>query len=99
MSGRLKDNIIIVTGGAGLIGKHIVNFCEKEGAKVINVDLSHQTDLEVGTYQCDLTDYSAILKLVSDVKERYGRINGLVNNAYPRTIDWGMKFEDIPYQS
>jgi NAD(P)-dependent dehydrogenase (short-subunit alcohol dehydrogenase family) len=26
-------------------------------------------------------------------------VDGLVNNAYPRTIDWGNKFEDINYHS
>ena len=29
----------------------------------------------------------------------YGRIDGLVNLAYPRTKDWGLKFEDISLES
>ncbi len=99
MFGRLKDNVIIVTGGDGLIGKHIVNYCKNEGAKVINVDINHETDITNGLYNCDLTDESSISKLVESVKEQFGRIDGLVNNAYPRTKDWGEKFEDIPYES
>lgn len=31
--------------------------------------------------------------------ERYKRVDGLVNNAYPRTRDWGVRFEDVPYDS
>jgi NAD(P)-dependent dehydrogenase (short-subunit alcohol dehydrogenase family) len=27
------------------------------------------------------------------------KLDGLVNNAYPRTKDWGSRFEDIPYES
>lgn len=99
MSGRLEGNVIIVTGGDGLIGKHIVNYCRKEGAQVINVDMNHEMDMENGLYKCDLTNKSDILKLVEDVQIHYGRIDGLVNNAYPRTRDWGAKFENIPYES
>ena len=99
MSGRLKDKIIIITGGAGLIGRHIVNDCVKEGAKVIDVDLNYSIDLENGKYGCDLTNSNNVLKLVEDVKDYFGRIDGLVNNAYPRTSDWGDKFEDINLDS
>jgi len=99
MSGRLTDKIIIVTGGGGLIGKHIVDYCITEGATVINVDLNHKTDLNKGTYQCDLTNTDKIDQLVIDVISFFGRIDGLVNNAYPRTDDWGARFEDITYLS
>ena len=30
---------------------------------------------------------------------KYGKIDGLVNNAYPRTSDWGAKFEDVDIAS
>lgn len=99
MSGRLKDKIIIVTGGAGLIGKYIVDNCINEGGVVINVDLNHQTDLKNGFYQCDLTCQESIVVMVNEIVNYFGRIDGLVNNAYPRTSDWGKKFEDIPYES
>lgn len=99
MSGRLTDKVIIVTGGAGLIGKHIVNKCREEGAKVVDVDINNNTDLSKGIYKCDLTDKKQIIKLVEDVNQFYDRIDGLVNNAYPRTSDWGAKFEDIAYES
>src|SRR5690606_23920865 len=32
---------------------------------------------------------------IEEIMNVYGRIDGLVNNAYPRTGDWGNKFEDI----
>ncbi|MCS4227931.1 SDR family oxidoreductase [Sphingobacterium sp. BIGb0165] len=99
MPGRLENKVIIVTGGAGLIGKHIVNYCRNEGAVVVDVDINNDVDLSKGIYACDLTDESQIVKLVDDVKNFYGRIDGLVNNAYPRTKDWGLQFEKIPYAS
>jgi len=99
MSTRLKDKVIIITGGNGLIGKPIVRHCLDNGAVVINVDINHETNFSNGTYNCDLTNPDAIVQLVKDIKNKYGRIDGLVNNAYPRTADWGVKFEDIPFQS
>ncbi len=96
---RLKDKVIIVTGGAGLIGQHIVDKCLQDGAIVIDVDINNKTNWEAGKYGCDLTDKDSIIKLVEEVFKKYGKIDGLVNNAYPRTFDWGAKFEDISYES
>ena len=98
-SNRLKDKIVIVTGGSGLIGKSIVKHLKENGATVINADLTVETNWENGDYQCDVTSESNIVQLIQNVLERFGKIDGLVNNAYPRTADWGVKFEDIPLES
>ncbi|WP_433901934.1 SDR family oxidoreductase [Sphingobacterium puteale] len=99
MSGRLIGQIIIVTGGSGLIGKPIVDYCKNEGAKVINVDINQETSLEKGRYNCDLTKADEVDQMIDDVVSYFGRIDGLVNNAYPRTNDWSAKFEEIKFQS
>jgi len=98
-SNRLEDKIVIVTGGNGLIGKSIVKHLKENGATVINADLTVETNLENGEYQCDVTSEDSIVQLIQTVLEKYGKIDGLVNNAYPRTSDWGVKFEDIPLES
>ena len=48
---------------------------------------------------CDITSPDSVKELVTGVMERYKRVDGLVNNAYPRTRDWGVRFEDVPYDS
>lgn len=96
---RLKDKVILVTGGSGLIGKHIIDHCTKNGAIAINVDISCETDLSKHQIQCDITTQEGVDFLVKEVLNHYKRIDGLVNNAYPRTQDWGVKFEDIPFES
>lgn len=94
----LTDKIIIVTGGSGLIGKAIVTDICKKGGFVINIDLAVESDLQNGTYKVDITNDIEINKAVKLIISEFGRIDGLVNNAYPRTEDWGNKFEDIvPY--
>lgn len=96
---EVKNKIIIVTGGNGLIGKEIVAHLRKNGAIVIVAEINVATDLDKGVINCDITDESSVIDSVSKIIEKYGRIDGLVNNAYPRTADWGNKFEDIKVES
>jgi NAD(P)-dependent dehydrogenase (short-subunit alcohol dehydrogenase family) len=91
----LKEKIIIVTGGSGLIGKELVADIERNGGKAINADIGVATALDKGLLQMDITDDSSIEEGIGRIISKYGRIDGLVNNAYPRTKDWGTKFETI----
>ncbi len=95
----LKDKVIIVTGGSGLLGKAFINELKQEGAITINADISVSTDLVIGNYRVDITKAEDISNAVEEIFQYFGRIDGLVNNAYPRTKDWGAKFEDIKPES
>ncbi len=95
----LKDKVIIVTGGSGLLGKAFINELKQEGAITINADINVSTDLALGNYQVDITNAEDISNAVEEIVQYYGRIDGLVNNAYPRTKDWGARFEDIKPES
>ena len=96
---KLKNKVIIVTGGSGLIGREIVKYLSDEDAIAINADITIKTDLENCLINCDITSETSIESCINIVMKKYGCIDGLVNNAYPRTIDWGIKFEDIPLSS
>lgn len=91
----LKNKIIIVTGGCGLIGREIVTDIMRKGGIAINADINVKTDLNANTFCLDISDDSSIHDMVLAVREKYGRIDGLVNSAYPRTKDWGAFFENI----
>jgi NAD(P)-dependent dehydrogenase (short-subunit alcohol dehydrogenase family) len=91
----LKDKIIIVTGGSGLIGKELVADITRKGGKAINADIGVDTNLILGTLFMDITSDKSIQEGIDQVINEFGRIDGLVNNAYPRTKDWGNRFEDI----
>lgn len=92
---KVKDKIIIVTGGSGLIGREIVSHLKSNGATVINVDVNEDAQ----TVKCDISNTKDVVELLTQVMKKYGRIDGLVNSAYPRTADWGNKFEDIRFDS
>lgn len=99
MKSRLENKLIIVTGGNGLLGKVIIDRLKSEGAFCINFEINHETNQDLSQVYCDITDCVSIDNGLSLVLSKYSRIDGLVNNAYPRTKDWGTKFEDIVYDS
>lgn len=86
---QLKDKVIIVTGGAKGIGKGIVEVLAKEDAIPVIVGRNeadnNKTLEEIGgkgwQVVADLLDPKASEYAVQKVVEKYGRIEGLVNNA------------------
>jgi NAD(P)-dependent dehydrogenase (short-subunit alcohol dehydrogenase family) len=96
---NLKDKIIIVTGGNGLLGSEIVLQIKKQGGIVINFDINIKSNSEITEVDCDITDSKSINDAINIVLKQYGKIDGLVNNAYPRTSDWGKIFENIQIDS
>jgi NAD(P)-dependent dehydrogenase (short-subunit alcohol dehydrogenase family) len=99
MNSILKNKVIIVTGGSGLLGKEIIKDLCAKGSIAINADINVSTDFEKQTLKVDITCEESVKKAIKSVIDFYGKIDGLVNNAYPRTKDWGTKFEDITYDS
>lgn len=99
MLNSLAQKVIIVTGGSGLLGREIIRNLESKGALAINADLSVCNDLDNNTIHVDITSETSVLNAIKSVSDFYGKIDGLVNNAYPRTSDWGVRFEEISYQS
>ncbi len=95
----IKDKAIIVTGGCGLIGREIVRELKEAGARVLNADIALETNPAQGTFRLDLSDNASIDALVAFAVEHYGRIDALINSAYPHTKDWSdYFFEDEPFE-
>lgn len=84
-----------MTGGSGLIGKEIIADIRRKGGTTINADICVETDIQNGLLKIDVTNDNSIEFGIQTVVSHFGRIDGLVNNAYPRTSDWGAKFEAI----
>jgi NAD(P)-dependent dehydrogenase (short-subunit alcohol dehydrogenase family) len=91
----LEQKVILITGGSGLLGKAMIEDLHQKGAIPINLDVNVKDDFEKQTLYCDVTDDNSIRKAIQKVWEKYQRVDGLVNNAYPRTSDWGNDFEHI----
>ncbi|QQK75746.1 SDR family oxidoreductase [Salicibibacter cibarius] len=88
---NLTDKVVIVTGGAGEIGKETARLFLHQGAKVVLVDLS-QTSLEnakvelekygeVITVQADVSQESDVINYVNKAIEHFRSIDIFFNNA------------------
>lgn len=97
--GKLKNKVIIVTGGNGLIGKEILKSISKEGGTPICADVNINKKSNYDQIYCDISDEKSIENLINEVINKYTKIDGLVNNAYPRTNDWHLDFEKIKLES
>jgi NAD(P)-dependent dehydrogenase (short-subunit alcohol dehydrogenase family) len=78
--GRLEGKVAVVTGAAGGIGAATVAVFQREGAKVVGVDLQDGApgDLSLAV---DVTDEQAVQDMYRRTVEEYGRIDVLFNNA------------------
>jgi NAD(P)-dependent dehydrogenase (short-subunit alcohol dehydrogenase family) len=79
-TGRLAGRVCVVTGAGGGIGAATVAVFQREGATVVGVDLHSDSpgDLALAT---DVTDEGQVQELFATVRERYGHIDVLFNNA------------------
>jgi NAD(P)-dependent dehydrogenase (short-subunit alcohol dehydrogenase family) len=97
---NLDKKVILVTGGSGLLGKEILQDITKNNGIAINLDINCEDDIKKNSLFFDVTDGNSISNGVSKILSRYGKIDGLVNNAYPRTEDWGKEeFNDVSVDS
>ena len=95
----LLNKVIAVTGSEGLLGKSIVEELKKHNAVVISLDLANQNDINNGKLYCDITNELSVIDTISLILQKYNRIDGWVNNAYPRNEYWGKLIEDLPVEA
>ena len=80
---RLKDKVAIITGAAKGLGGEMAQLFAKEGAKVLALDMGKMTyeTENVEYYKLNVADVAACEALFNYAKDKYGRIDVLVNNA------------------
>jgi len=107
----VSGRTVIVTGGAGLLGREYGRALVTAGASVVLADINQDhvasvaADLrgESGTaigIGVDVTNEASVAQLVRTTYDRFGRIDGLVNNAAinpavggERATDFDLPFE------
>ncbi len=86
---RMKDKVVLVTGGAAGIGRATAMRFAEEGAKVIICDVNETTGQETvkllgpdaSFYKVNVADRQEVQKWVDDVAAKYGRVDVMVSNA------------------
>ena len=92
--------VIIVTGGSNGMGKYMAKKFADEGAQVVitgrDIDRLKAAQEEIGDrahpFQMDVRSVESVAALVAFTDEKFGRIDGLVNNAAGNFI---VKAEDL----
>ena len=106
----LKNKIIVITGGAGLIGQKFVEAIIRHNGIAIIADINEENSItvqhslmkklhsdKIDVVKLDITKKESLKDCVSYLAEKYGRIDALVNNAYPRNKNYGRHFFDVEY--
>lgn len=104
----LLGKVIVVTGGAGLLGRAFARHIVDAGGIAIVCDLDMRSaaavvdditaSAGVATAQAmDITSTESVAHVIAAVVARFGRIDAVVNNAYPRNAAYGRRLEDVTY--
>ena len=97
---KLNKKVFLVTGGEGLIGKSIIKNINKNEGIAISLDIKiDRNNPDHYKFHLDINDDKSIKDVLDKVIKHFGKIDGLVNNAYPRTSDWGKAFENTSNES
>jgi NAD(P)-dependent dehydrogenase (short-subunit alcohol dehydrogenase family) len=107
----LSDKVVVITGGAGLLGQEFTKTVMLNNgiAVIADFDTARGTQTlarlkelipsgRVEFHALNINDKSSILTLIAYLDKKYGKIDALVNNAYPRNKNYGRKFEEVTYE-
>jgi len=107
----LKDKVIVITGGAGLIGQEFIKAVVEQNGIAIIADINENlgnsakdklskelktTNIEF--IKLDITSKDSLQNCIDTLHHRYKKIDALVNNAYPRNKNYGKHFFDVEYE-
>jgi len=104
----LKNNVVVITGGAGLLGQQFCKAAAVQGALVVVADynldsasaVAKEINMNGGQAEAqflDITNNVSVDDLITILDSQHGHIDAVVNTAYPRNKNWGNKIEDITY--
>ena len=106
----IKGKVIVITGGAGLIGQEfakaiidqggmaIIADIDEERMQYVSKELSQELKSDsVDFFKLDIASKNSISECIEYVNGKYKRIDALINNAYPRNKNYGRHFFDVEY--
>ncbi|MEU1481851.1 SDR family oxidoreductase [Streptomyces sp. NPDC005760] len=85
---RLLGKVVVVTGAARGQGAAEAKALTREGAHVIATDVARAP----GCRRLDVTDEEHWAQLAAELRESYGQVHGLVNNA---GITWRARLDEV----
>jgi NAD(P)-dependent dehydrogenase (short-subunit alcohol dehydrogenase family) len=103
----LENKVIVVTGGAGLLGREFIKSISEKGGIAIIADIDIESSKryfsenidssKIDFVKLDITSKSSIKKAIDCIDNKYKKVDALVNNAYPKNKNYGNHFFDVEY--
>ncbi|MDD5597301.1 MAG: oxidoreductase [Victivallaceae bacterium] len=106
----LRDKVVVITGGAGLLGREFLKAVIENNGIAVIADINEEeacntknhlgknlNTTEIAFVKLDITSKSSLEKAIDYISEKYGRIDALVNSAYPKNKNYGKHFFDVKY--
>lgn len=101
----LSGEVVLLTGGAGILGAAFAGALSRHGARVAIVDRNGSNAQRVArdtrnarAYAADITDLAALFRLQREVTADFDSPTVLVNNAAAKSANFFAPFETFPLQ-
>lgn len=100
----LNDQVVALSGAAGRIGSAFALAVVKNGGRVLLGDVAEEKgrelERELGKenalfIRADLTEPQEIDRFIKLGVDKFGKVDAAVHCAYPRSEQWGTRFEDL----
>jgi len=106
----LDGKVIVITGGAGLIGQEFAKAVMSQGGIAVIADIDEERmqytvkelaqkfpSGKIDAFKLDVTSKDSLQECIDYVNRKYKKIDALINNAYPRNKNYGRHFFDVEY--
>lgn len=94
----VQGKVVVVIGAGGLLGRDFVRGIGEHRGHPVLADIVEPQTSEHLTIDVDINSNPSVMALISTVHARYGRIDAVVNSAYPRNAQYGRKFFDVTHE-
>ena len=108
ISNLLNGKRVVITGGAGLLGRQFCAAVAQQGGLAIVADLNRDAAKKVAAgivasggqasgWEVDITSRESVTHLIEGLHRQFDGVDAVVNNAYPKNSNYGRRFEYVEY--
>lgn len=95
----LDAKIVVITGAGGLLGREFVKAVVSEGGTAVALDIrKFPKSKNIYPVVIDITSEASVRRMIAQVKKKFGRIDAVVNCAFPKNKRFGTHFEHVRYK-
>ena len=107
----LTDKVVLVTGGAGLLGEQFAKSIIQQNGIAVIADINYDRTVAVkkqlsdklhtkhiDNVELDITSSKSITNCIKELSGKYNKVDALVNSAYPKNANYSYELLNVKYQ-